>query len=705
MTLQSKLIGIASLSILIICFLGIKIVDDSYDNYNSALSIEKMIDLSDDISNVVHELQTERGLSAAYSISGAEVFKKKILIQRIQTSKTINDFENVFKNNYSFFDEEIKNRIEKVLSMYKDNIIQKRMLIINEAIDTYEVIDFFTAINDELLKSLLYLSKISNNSEITNDLIAFNNLLLLKDRMGLERAIGSVVLIWNFSDESIFRFKEVATAINIYKDNFFFYTSYKGGEHFRNKMENNKFEYVDAMISKFINWNGKDNIDIRPEAWFSGISKKIDFYHNENLFFIKQLKTDVQKYKKESKNELILLSIIMLSSILVFTIFTYLTQKRILKSLNDFKVGLLSFFDYLNQKSEKIKTLNENTNDEFASMSKIVNKNIVSTKMSLDEDKTILNDAILIIKEFEKGNLHQRLTREISNPILNELKNILNQMANNLELTIEELQHTNEEYEVSLENLKKTQTQLIESEKMASLGGLVAGVAHEINTPVGIGITGSSHFLEMTNKLKKLYDSENMGEDEFEDYLNSSVELANLINLNLSKAAKLVNSFKQIAVDQTSEEKRTFNLQKYLNEVLLSIGNVLKKTQIKVNINCDSSIKIYSYPGLLSQIITNLIINSIIHGFDEGNKKGEINIDVKLSEEKLILLYKDDGKGIPLENMNKIFDPFFTTNRENGGSGLGLNIIYNIITKQLNGTIKCKSNEPIGAEFLITFKI
>ncbi|WP_108061479.1 nitrate- and nitrite sensing domain-containing protein [Poseidonibacter lekithochrous] len=704
MSLQSKLIAIASLSIIIICFLGIKIVEDSYDNYKRALSIEEMIDLSDDISHLVHEMQKERGLSAAFIISGADVFRERLVNQRVKTTKLFKEFEHVFYKNIDSYDNEIKERIKKILSMYKDNIDLKRMLIINESIDVFEVIDFFTKINDEFLSNLLYLSKISNNPEITNDLIAFNNLLLLKDRLGLERAIGSIVLVWNFSDESIFRFKEVATSIEIYKDNFYFYLSLENRQYFKEKIQSSKLAYVDELIEKFINWNGRDNIDIRPMHWFDSTTKKINFYQEQNLFFIKQLKKDVFNYKNKSKSELILLSIIMISSILIFTIFTYLTQKRILKSLHNFKIGLLSFFDYLNQKSEKIKVLNESTNDEFASMSKIVNKNIETTKKNLDEDKAVLNEAIVIIKEFEKGNLHQRLTSEISNPILNELKNILNQMANNLELTIEELQHTNEEYEVSLDNLKKTQTQLIESEKMASLGGLVAGVAHEINTPVGIGITGSSHFLEMTDKLKKLYDSDNMGEDDFEDYLNSSVDLAKLINLNLSKAAELVKSFKQIAVDQTSEEKRTFALEKYLNELLLSIGNVLKRTELEVDIQCDSNIKIYSYPGLLSQIITNLIMNSIIHGYDEI-KQGKIIIDIKVIDENLVISYKDDGKGIPSENLLKIFDPFFTTNRENGGSGLGLNIIYNIITKQLNGTIKCKSNEPVGTEFLITFKI
>ena len=273
---------------------------------------------------------------------------------------------------------------------------------------------------------------------------------------------------------------------------------------------------------------------------------------------------------------------------------------------------------------------------------------------------------------------------------LNELNKNLEQEVERrtieLKVTNEELADSNEELQMTIFNLEETQRQLVISEKMASLGGLVAGVAHEINTPVGIGITGITHFIELNKRITTLYKNEEMSEEEFEHFIDNSLEIANSINTNLLRTAQLVKSFKQISVDQTSEEKREFYLKEYIEEILLSMVNTTRKEDINISIDCDKSIKIYSCPGSFSQIITNLILNSIMHGF--ANKKGgDITIKVTLDNKKLKIIYTDNGKGIKEENLGKIFDPFFTTNRSNGGTGLGLNIIYNMVTSTLKGSI------------------
>ncbi|PHR73968.1 MAG: hypothetical protein COA66_02625 [Arcobacter sp.] len=280
----------------------------------------------------------------------------------------------------------------------------------------------------------------------------------------------------------------------------------------------------------------------------------------------------------------------------------------------------------------------------------------------------------------------------------------LNSSVEDLSLIKDELEDSNEELQSTIENLKQTQEQLIDAEKMASLGSLVAGVAHEINTPIGIGLTGISHLEELTAEISKEYNNQDMTQSEFEEYLDNSKELSFLIHRNLEKAAALVRSFKQVAVDQSSEEKREFNLKKYLAEILQSIHSVTKKSNIKIDISCPNDIRINSYAGAYSQIITNLIMNSLIHGFKE-KEKGEISITVLKDQDELQIIYKDNGKGIKKENLSKIFDPFFTTNRNSGGSGLGLNIIYNIIVSRLNGSIKCLSQENKGVEFIILLKV
>lgn len=280
----------------------------------------------------------------------------------------------------------------------------------------------------------------------------------------------------------------------------------------------------------------------------------------------------------------------------------------------------------------------------------------------------------------------------------------------NLELKVHkrtnELQKSNEELNSSMKQLKEAQEHLIESETMASLGSLVAGVAHEINTPVGLSLTGITHFLYMTEEIKHDYENENLSEESFKQYLDDSHLLAKSININLKKTADLVRSFKQVAVDQSSESKRVFNINDYIHEVLLSINNVVRKTKIKISVECDKSLTIESYPGAFSQIITNLIMNSLEHAYDDGSE-GNIVIKFYKAEEEneFMLLFIDDGKGMNEKNKSKIFEPFFTTNREHGGSGLGMNIIYNLVNTKLSGNIICESKEGEGTKFIITIHV
>ncbi|MCP5209006.1 MAG: hypothetical protein H7A01_17570 [Hahellaceae bacterium] len=259
------------------------------------------------------------------------------------------------------------------------------------------------------------------------------------------------------------------------------------------------------------------------------------------------------------------------------------------------------------------------------------------------------------------------------------------------------------EVQASLDNLKLAQNQLIEAEKMASLGGLVAGVAHEINTPVGLSLTGITHFQYLVERLEKRFKDGELEEEHFEKFMADTKELARSIHISLQRAADLVRSFKQVAVDQSHETIRKFNMAEYVEEVLISLRNRIKQTQIKVDVRCDPTLTINGYPGIWSQIITNLISNSLIHAYKPGDV-GTIVMDVQVKGDKIAFVYSDDGKGMDENARTKIFDPFFTTNRENGGSGLGMNIIYNLVTQKMQGTIEVKSEVGIGTTFTILVK-
>ena len=272
------------------------------------------------------------------------------------------------------------------------------------------------------------------------------------------------------------------------------------------------------------------------------------------------------------------------------------------------------------------------------------------------------------------------------------------------ESKINALNLLNNELSKTLNNLEKTQDKLIEAEKMASLGGLVAGVAHEINTPLGIALTGITYFDEISHNIHKIYESQDMTQEDFEKYLDESKDISSQVLKNIQRASDLVQSFKQVSVDQTSEIKREFYVKDYTNSIILSIHNQIKRTHITIENNIPSDVKINSYPGAFGQIITNLILNSLIHGYTNKDK-GLISFTLKKEKNDIVLHYKDDGKGIKESDLPHIFEPFFTTRRGIGGTGLGLNILYNIVKKQFEGEISCKSKVNEGVDFEIIIPI
>lgn len=252
--------------------------------------------------------------------------------------------------------------------------------------------------------------------------------------------------------------------------------------------------------------------------------------------------------------------------------------------------------------------------------------------------------------------------------------------------------------------IRDIQNELIESAKMASLGELVAGVTHEINTPLSIGITSSSYINDRSDDMLKKIDKASLSKKDLTDFLEDSKNSTEIITTNLKHASKLIKSFKLVAVDQSSEEKREFKIAEYINEIIISLSPKLKKTDHKIFINYEEDFSIYSYPGSIYQIISNLIINSLFHGFTDI-KEGEINIDISKTDGYLKIIYRDSGCGISPDHIDKIFDPFFTTKRGFGGSGLGMNISYNLVTQTLKGQMKCIDTEMKGALFEILIPI
>lgn len=300
--------------------------------------------------------------------------------------------------------------------------------------------------------------------------------------------------------------------------------------------------------------------------------------------------------------------------------------------------------------------------------------------------------------EITKGNLNQVFVKGNTKEINTLGKNFLF-MQNSIRFNLETLEDAIEE---KTNELEKAQAHLIQSEKMSSLGSLVAGVAHEINTPVGIGVTAASHLEKETRQFLEMYKNGKMTKTAFEKYMSDTTIEAQILLTNMNRAATLVQSFKKVSVDQAIELKRQFNIKDYINDLLISLKHKLKSKNIDIIIHCDDDMEIISYPGPISQILTNLILNSYIHGFDNIST-GEIHIVISIINNHINLKYYDNGLGIQEDIMSKIFDPFFTTKRNKGGTGLGLHLVYNIVVSTLNGTISCNNRFNGGTEFIIIF--
>jgi signal transduction histidine kinase len=274
-----------------------------------------------------------------------------------------------------------------------------------------------------------------------------------------------------------------------------------------------------------------------------------------------------------------------------------------------------------------------------------------------------------------------------------------------LNAKVEELTQTQDQLNAKVEELTQTRQELVQSEKMASLGRLVAGFAHELNTPLGVAIGAASALQENVSMINQLIEKEEVDEEELLSDLDTIEKTARLTLSNLKRAANLVTSFKRTAVNQSLDKVRVFQVIEVINDTMSTLHSYFKQTDINISIDCPSNLTVESLPGALEQILTNLLINSLIHGFNEGKNAGSINIKVQLNKEELHLEYSDNGKGIAYENLSKIFEPFFTTHRAHGGSGLGMYICYNIITTLLQGTIICESILGNGVVFKIDYPI
>lgn len=266
------------------------------------------------------------------------------------------------------------------------------------------------------------------------------------------------------------------------------------------------------------------------------------------------------------------------------------------------------------------------------------------------------------------------------------------------------LEQQNETLNQALHSLKTAQTELVEQEKLASLGRLVAGVAHEINTPLGICVTATSHMVEELSLVRKEFKENALDEESLEAFFATLEHSLRIMTTNSQRGAALVKSFKQVAVDQSSESMRDFDLRPYIDEILLSLQPKLKGKNFRITIEIPNGILMNTYAGAVSQVITNMLMNSLTHGFD-GMTEGQITMQAHVDNATLHFLYADNGVGMEAEALEKLFEPFYTTKRGQGGSGLGAHIVYNLVTGPLGGSIKVSSTPGQGLQYSLRLPV
>ena len=259
----------------------------------------------------------------------------------------------------------------------------------------------------------------------------------------------------------------------------------------------------------------------------------------------------------------------------------------------------------------------------------------------------------------------------------------------------QEMRKAKDAAEAALRNLRETQNSLIEAEKLAALGRLVAGVAHEVNNPVGISLTVASSLERKTAMFAAEVSRGELKRSSLNEFLETSRDASSQLVANLNRAAELIQSFKQVAADRNYSDQRTFDLGDLTEQVVMSLRPGLRKHNLTLNVDCQPNLIMNSYPGPYGQVLTNLFLNSVAHAFPDG-KRGEVDIQVRESgKDNVEIIFSDNGCGMSLDVRRRAFDPFFTTRRDQGGTGLGLHIVYSIVTNRLGGRLDLDS-EPGG---------
>jgi len=371
----------------------------------------------------------------------------------------------------------------------------------------------------------------------------------------------------------------------------------------------------------------------------------------------------------------------------------YINKKIIIDILLTLFVLVLVFFV-----AKRIQKRIANPIDDLSlllqDVSKNHNYNVRAPKTNISEINMLASSLnIMLTRTQNQIERHKNDKLEIK-----QLNQSLEEKVNQRTIALRE---ANQELLNTLERMHQYQNQIVESEKMASLGQMVAGVAHEVNTPIGLGITGSTLLRDKLTEINDGFEKKTLTSTQLKRFIDDGIENLDLIYRNLNRAAELVSSFKKVAVTQDGEIKSAVNVYSLISDVLLSMRAETQSKAPEVKIHCPSELIFETKVGPLQQVLQQLISNSVIHGFKD-NIGNEIEFTIERNESSLIINYRDNGVGVDKTIKKRIFDPFVTTKRGEGGSGLGMHLVYNLVTQALGGNVFYDEKDERGTSFIIT---
>lgn len=483
-----------------------------------------------------------------------------------------------------------------------------------------------------------------------SEIIAYNAAvpIAFDQRLGLNEFLKTLKNVKEVLNVHIYKVDEETQSIN-------FFTSYNSGD-----------------IAPVMEQKERLNLLVKPRFNDDYLEYSLPITHTklDTVIGYIYIKLSNSSYQKEFNELLKINLIIILVVVIVAFIVAQSLRNRILKPITRF-VGELETASRDPLFAKKVSPIEF---DEISMVTNAVNELLIKIAQQIRR---------FSLAEEEITELNQNLEEKVT-------------------LRTKALKESNQELLTALEQVHQYQSQVIQSEKMASLGQMVAGVAHEVNTPIGLGVTASTMLSDRIDDISAKLNDKTLSASQLTTFLVESKENTQIIYRNLTRAADLISSFKQVAVDQTAGVIREVNLHSYLDEIITSMQPTLKKYRHIITVDCDERITITTKPGPLNQIIINLIMNSILHGF-KSMEQGDISITASENNGTCLIEFKDNGCGIEQKIKQKVFDPFVTTSRGDGGSGLGLHLVYNLVTQALQGSISVKSKLTEGAIFTIKF--